>query len=598
MVCPPSESRVVLFIPHTTFSTHFTFFVLLWMFRHSTLSKYFPRRMSSLPAGTSLPLPLPTWSTEYPNLPVLPNETQFLQCLKNLTKDSITNLGPSGANVSVIQLPKALSSSQLYSDLLFVRDFYPSLLEDLRKSRRSILVGNPGTSKSFFQFYYLARIFNPLVFGSLPKDSFGSTDPPDVVVRQICGFHLEIYQQSSDQVHEIIPDSRVIFRYLDKEKSLYLMEPEVTKREPYPTEIPTLITVSPDTSRYKEFAKNGGVAYYMPCYTQDELVAIGKYLRENNRVPEGMENKYQEDAIKKRFYKYGGIIRHVLPQDQYQLDETEAAQSQAISDVASQIGIGRILTSSTLEDPQVSHFIAQYEVPRETKGKKIRFKRPPLNFVSEGVADQLRDSISRVSSEVAIKTLIRNDETGFMSHLCPLLYENLLYDLITSAKGLKCQRRMLKLDSDETSKVKDRKRSQSDGWVDYELKLDSAIRGSSPPYSEMAINTLYYPTKVNFPMAEFFYKKEDGTLVAFQVTRQNKPPKLITQFVVDKFLGEVKFPKDQISTKLELVLIPSPIRADQMYFKQDKRKKGNLLIKDYTILKIDPAYDRMIGGVR
>jgi hypothetical protein len=61
------------------------------------------------------------------------------------------------------------------------------------------------------------------------------------------------------------------------------------------------------------------------------------------------------------------------------------------------------------------------------------------------------------------------------------------------------------------------------------------------PYSEMAIDTLYYPTKASFPMARFFYKKEDGTLVAFQVTRQDKPPKLITQFVVDKFLVKSSF---------------------------------------------------------
>jgi hypothetical protein len=84
----------------------------------------------------------------------------------------------------------------------------------------------------------------------------------------------------------------------------------------------------------------------------------------------------------------------VFPQDQIILRQTEAAQSQAIHDAASQIGIGRILTSPTLEDPQVSDFIAQYEVPRETKGKKTTPFETPLNFVSEGVADQLRDSIS------------------------------------------------------------------------------------------------------------------------------------------------------------------------------------------------------------
>jgi hypothetical protein len=548
---------------------------------------HFSRKLSSLPSGTPLPLSLPAWSTQFPKLPVLPDETQFLQCVKNLTKDKITNLGPRGANVSVIQLSQRIDRYQRDSDLIFVRDFYPSLLEDLRKSRGSILVGNPGTSKSFFQFYYLARIFNPSLFGSLPKDSFGSTDPPNVVVRQICGSHLEIYQQHSDQVHVIRPETGGIFTYLDEKKSLYLMEPSTSVSEPYLTEIPTLITVPPDPRRYKQFAKDRGNTFYMPCYSQDELVAIGKYLRENGRVPEGMEQEYQEDAIKKRFYKYGGIIRHVFPQDQDQLRRIEAAQSNVIFYAACRFD--RILTSSTLEDPQVSDLIAQYEVPRETKGKKIRFENPPLNFVSEGVADQLRDSISRASLEIAISALIWNDKTGCMSQLCPLIYRNVLYSLITSAEGLKCQRRTLKLGSDGASKESQRSKSQSDGWVDYELKLKST-NCVSPPSSEMAIDTLYYSTNVNFPMAEFFYKKEDGTLVAFQVTRQDKSPKMIAQSVFDQFVDEVKFPKDHISTKLELVLIPSPIRADQMHFKQNKREEKNLLIKEYTILKIHPAY--------
>ena len=32
---------------------------------------------------------------------------------------------------------------------------YPDLLREIRKNDRSVLIGNPGIGKSFFQYYYL-----------------------------------------------------------------------------------------------------------------------------------------------------------------------------------------------------------------------------------------------------------------------------------------------------------------------------------------------------------------------------------------------------------------------------------------------------------
>jgi hypothetical protein len=52
----------------------------------------------------------------------------------------------------------------------------------------------------------------------------------------------------------------------------------------------------------------------MPCYTKEELLSIGEYLRVEKRIPEGMEEEYSEASIKQRFYQYGGIVRHIFPQ--------------------------------------------------------------------------------------------------------------------------------------------------------------------------------------------------------------------------------------------------------------------------------------------
>lgn len=58
------------------------------------------------------------------------------------------------------------------SNCLFVGDFYEGLLEDIRKSPRSILFGNSGVGKSYFRAYYLTRILNPHLFPPLPPDYY------------------------------------------------------------------------------------------------------------------------------------------------------------------------------------------------------------------------------------------------------------------------------------------------------------------------------------------------------------------------------------------------------------------------------------------
>ena len=335
------------------------------------------------------------YAKRFPNAEFLEYETNLMKNMKNLTNNSMTKLNM----ISVVDLGMKLNTNRVSSDLLFVRDFYPSLLEDIRKNDRAILLGNPGISKSFFHYYYLARIINTSLFGSLPIDCYGSTNPPEIVVRQICGEEIQVYDIPNETVYKL-HDTNDIFTSLKKDyqKSLYLMEPGTkVKIGPYLTDVPTLITVSPDTSRYDEFQKNGGVYFYMPCYTEQELLTIGNYLRGNkdvnppipSRLPEGMDEEYTEESLKNRFKQFGGIIRHVLPLSTQNLDDTKAKQKQAIREVIENNQAVHILSSSTIEDKKLSHFIAQYQVPIKTEGNKIRFRKPTLEITSQDVRDQL-----------------------------------------------------------------------------------------------------------------------------------------------------------------------------------------------------------------
>jgi len=49
-------------------------------------------------------------------------------------------------------------------NVLYARNFYPRLLGKIRGFRKAVLIGNPGTGKSVFQFYYLMSLLHPEKF--------------------------------------------------------------------------------------------------------------------------------------------------------------------------------------------------------------------------------------------------------------------------------------------------------------------------------------------------------------------------------------------------------------------------------------------------
>jgi len=87
---------------------------------------------------------------------------------------------------------------------LYSRHFYPALLKRIRSWGRAVLVSNPGTGKSMFQWYYLARLLNPEAFSdALPCDSEGRTDPREVVIRQVGVSHMEIFFLRARVAHTV-----------------------------------------------------------------------------------------------------------------------------------------------------------------------------------------------------------------------------------------------------------------------------------------------------------------------------------------------------------------------------------------------------------
>ena len=167
-------------------------------------------------------------------------------------------------------------------NIIYSRPDYPSLLEKIRSLESVVLTSNPGIGKSMFQFYYLVRISNPELLRTqpLPPDSWGSTEPPEVVIQQVGDDRMFIYFIKAQRVYRI-GSNRNVFDCFDPKTTLYLHEPEASRSEPMWGRVYCSIrsTVPPDTIRYKQFIKNGGVKLYMPLPTKSDSLSMGEHLR-------------------------------------------------------------------------------------------------------------------------------------------------------------------------------------------------------------------------------------------------------------------------------------------------------------------------------
>eukprot|EP01036_Dinobryon_divergens_P032999 gene32999-42695_t len=184
--------------------------------------------------------------------------TQFVKALSTCTVSQLD----SGLQLITLPLETDFPEVLLKSNarFLYCRSFYPELLKNIRFHPRTLLLSNPGTGKSMFQWYYLARLLNPGAF----KDNL-TIDLPEVVIRQVGDIDMEIYFITA-KVVQTVDVHRKVLECFDPATTLYFFEPGGSKRRGPMWEKNTmsiLATCSPEISRYKEFCKNGAEILYM-----------------------------------------------------------------------------------------------------------------------------------------------------------------------------------------------------------------------------------------------------------------------------------------------------------------------------------------------
>jgi hypothetical protein len=401
------------------------------------------------------------------------------------------------------------------SNILFVKNFYFELLTKIRTFLKTCLIGNPGTQKSVFQFYYLSMIKEAYdnENSQLPPDFYKNCKPPKIIIRQKRkSFSIYVLQEKFSFELENF-DLHNLFCF-DPEETLYLYEPDDLLAEPlYDHSIPTLSTNSPDPRRYKEFVKNGAIKLYMPCLKLEELKTIGKFLRELSDCPTPMKDLYSESKIIERFEEYGGIFRHVLPISKNYLNNLKKEKIRTIETLSNE-AMRKVLINANIEDQDISDLIAQYDVERNGEYAFEDFK---MELANKNIPKILKSYINARSIDELKNLLKRMDETGSLESLAQNNYETLIFKLHTSSiQGMKCRTR-------------DNGNSTWDSNLQYiiqpnQLKPNSGIIPLS--FELMEKNILYYPFNPSYPLSDFMYKQKDANgvdeLCVIQVSREKK----------------------------------------------------------------------------
>jgi hypothetical protein len=456
-------------------------------------------------------------------------------------------------DVSVIDICASVDLDGVLNSHVFVRSMYSELLRVIRAAKRTVLIGNPGTSTSFFHYYYMTRLLKPALFEALPPDWRNSTAAPTVVVRQTGHDAMTIYDLTALTADEINGAHSCLLECFDPQSTLYLHEPRATVTEPlfYRHGVPVLTTTCPDRRRYKELVKSGAAMVFMPTYTQEELVTIGNYLQEQGAAPKGVS--YSENSVKVRFKRYGGIFRHVLPIGEPAVRSTARYQKLALECADA----GALLRCGDIESPQVSSFLAQYRVQRNGNDTFLDYSN---DIASKYIVDQLMGKFSACSLEERRHALVRNDDTGFMETACEKLYAGLLADSLTASGGVTWRKRRAQF-RQHASGSKSRSAVPAviePDWEVLALSLKRVERSVPPRFADMEEGVVYHPTDEPFPAVDFIFKSDGGALVGIKVTRKR------VESAERVKAGEVLDLLERLglsaadANKLELVLVPHP----------------------------------------
>ena len=309
------------------------------------------------------------------------NTTSILNTLENAKVFGISPCGKETNEESLVQgitvSDLDIDTSSIQPSTIYVRKFYPALLNCLLKTRYSILTGNPGISKSWFHWYILHQMVN--------KNVVRNFEVPKLIVRQIARDWLVFIFTHNNKafITNSVSLGHLILFDVHHDAVLILVEPGESKHEPiWDHGIQTILTCSPDQRRYKEYQKHGAEKIFMPVWSLDELQIAGAHIHRHTN-DEYHKKVLTPEGIANRYYRFGGIFRHVIPVSKGALESVEKLQVQVLGHTKP---VDTFVTGTGIEKiddhkDNISDMLLQYKVNYE----KEDFKNFKMVYASEYV---------------------------------------------------------------------------------------------------------------------------------------------------------------------------------------------------------------------
>jgi hypothetical protein len=398
---------------------------------------------------------------------------------------------------------------------------------------------------------------------------------PQVVIRQ-CGSKCLFYSMKDRKVFRGPLDIDVVESF-NTENSVYLYEPASLIAEPLVIRnMKTVITVSPNIARYKEFAKRIGERFlYMPTFSLVELLAIGAFMREELKKSGTLNaatELYSPEAIKQRYYEYGGIIRRVLPSDDKEAVAISRAQNSAYMNVdillaqreinnAQEIsGIGsyfvqwsarRSLKSVTGGGERISEFVTEDESSEDFDPTVWTwdFAVVSYQFASAHTRQMIKSKFDALSMEDQQLLLCKWWRDNRQSPMIPPLFED--YSVLAVKKS---------------------------------RKLTKKVHGY-PRFGEMQTSCLYVLPE-GAPAAEAYYKDKHNRLHLIQISKTKDNKSCTNGALADLFKSIDYHPDVANPVPVEIIYCRLHNTSDwtiDMQTYASKTKEGKAL-KDYPWL--------------
>ena len=419
---------------------------------------------------------------------------------------------------------------------LYIRSFYSFLYNTVLKCGKSVLTGNPGISKSWFQLYMLYRFVND--------------KPVDIVIRDDGGRVTLIDLQRSQAFSTMYTmEGLELLYYLKPEKAFYLMEPQSLIHEPQRTRVRTLISAPPDIRRFKEFVKNGATKLYMPVWTLEELLTVGADIRAQVK-DDGVKDLLTPENIVNRYKRFGGIFRYVLPENANTVLQAELAQDIALHHTKPldvYVPGGNIEKVDEMKE-NVSHLVLQYDVFKsEPTDGRTPFTSFRMRYASAYVQDNLWNRITdqqMLESIERLRLMFRGGET-----INSLLFEDVVFNLFTRVKNC-------------TWTICD-----SDVKFEFDIKRGEVVARHDEKKVLQAVEPgcLYRSVNKRFPICDMLWKDSKLGWCCIQVTfdkNHSKEPR-----TYESLFEILKL--DPKKDKLNVYFVPQPQHVKE-YSRKDK----------------------------